>query len=88
MTKGVRPSRVGDQLQLTLGDVVVRVPWDGRSPRDLTRACLSGIFKPQGEKSVSEFGGIIQYDLFGAPREEGRTLYEGAVPLLPLPRGI
>ena len=43
-----------DQFELELDDARVRVPWDGRSPRGLTRVALSRIFKAQAAKSVCD----------------------------------
>ena len=79
----------GDQLQLVFeGEEIVRVPWDGRSPRALTRVGLSLIFKAQAAKSTSDFSiDPDQYDLFGDAKT-GPPRYEGAPSLLPLPRRI
>ncbi len=80
--------RDGDQwlLDLVGGTAELRIPWGGRSPRALTRVSLSFIFKPQGEKSMSEFVDPEQCDLF-AQTERGPRFYTGAAPLLPLPGG-
>ena len=75
-----------EEGQLLLFDVkpyVVRVPWEGRRPRDLTRLALGLILKPQGEKKRERFGLTVQYDLF-VPSEKRRTIYDGAPSLLPL----
>jgi len=77
--------RDGEQLEMALGDVRVKLPWNGRSPRDLTRVALSGIFKARAVKSVSEFVDADQGDLFEAPAEEGPREFPGA-PLLLEPR--
>ena len=75
-------------IQLDLFDDVVRSPWGGRSPRGLTRAARSLIFKAGAAKKHERF--VLdpqQYDLF----DEGfiRPLYyRGAPTLLPLNRRI
>ena len=59
----------------------IRIPWDGRSPRDLTRVRFSPIFKAQAEKSVSDFvSDENQFDLW-LPMEKAPWIYQGA-PLL------
>ena len=76
----------GEQLSLALeGEERLRIPWDGRSPRALTRVGLSLIFKAQAAKSTSDFSiDPGQYDLFRAAIK-GRPQYGGAPSLLPLP---
>ena len=59
-------SRVGDQFELALDDVRLKCspePWEGRSPRDLTRVALSGIFKARAGR-LTDFIRFGQYDLF------------------------
>ena len=71
------------QLELfALREVTVRIPWDGRSPRDLTRVNLEGIFKAQAVKSMSDFVSVDQCDLFET-RQKSPRVYSGA-PLLSL----
>ncbi len=69
-----------DQLELELADVRVRVPWNGRLPRGLTRVARSFIFKPGGVKEHERICDPTQLDLFLAP-DKGPFRYEGA-PLL------
>jgi len=74
---------VGDQLEMTLfpGE-----PWEGRSPRGLTRVGLGLIFKALAVESASDYVDPLQLDLF--PRRRQRTIYSGsagAPTLLPLP---
>ncbi len=70
----------GSQLALALDDVRVRIPWAGRSPRDLTRASSSVIFKARAEKSVSDFVDADQVDLWPTGKK-APWVYQGA-PLL------
>jgi len=70
-----------DQLELALDDVRVLIPWQGRNPRGLTKARMSLYLSQEAQKSMREFVDPEQGDLFKRPS----PLYEGAVPLLPLP---
>ena len=76
----------GEQLELPFEGGLERlsIPWDGRSPRALTRVGLSRIFKAQDVKKREQFVLSGQYDLW--PTDEKAAPYLGAVPLLPLPR--
>ena len=77
-------SRIGEQLVLSLDDVRLKISWDGRSPRGLTRACNNVIFKAQAAKSVSDFAiDPRQLDLLERQKLK-RPWYEGASPLLPV----
>ncbi len=76
--------------QLELG-LFRNEPWEGRSPRVLTRGRLGVIFNPRGEKSTSDFViDPLQMDLF--PRREAhrkrsperRPSFAAAL-LIPLP---
>jgi len=78
-------SRVGVQLMLCLGDRVVRVPWGGVSPRELTTSYAQFSLKTQVVKSVSEADHFDQYDLFDRRTRVASKIYLGATPLLPLP---
>ncbi len=83
----MRPSRVGEQLELALLDErLKRVPWNGRSPRDLTRGAELFIFQQRAEKSVRDFVNDDQGDLFEAPRKRAPADYAGAPLLLPFGR--
>ncbi len=77
--------REGEQLELSLDDVRLRLPWNGRAPRDLTRVALSGIFKARAVKSASDFVRDDQLGLFEARQKEGPRRSPGA-PLLIEPR--
>ncbi len=74
--------RVGDQLELFSAKEggFVRVPWAGRSPRDLTRVATSVILRAQAKKCVSDLASEGQYDLW--PIVKGPA-YGGAPLLLP-----
>jgi len=75
--------RDSDQLQLGLfpGE-----PWDGISPRVLTRGHLGLIFKPEGQARVKTFVDPLQYDFFdGDSAPLLRRVAPSAVTLLPLP---
>ncbi len=73
--------RNGDQLELRLfpGE-----PWDGRSPRALTRVGVGFILKPGGGESGDVFVDPEQYDLWPPdlrPGKKAPRIYLGA-PLL------
>jgi len=69
------------QVELALADTHVRVPWEGQSPRALTRGYERFILKAQAKESMSEFGrNEDQFDLW-ATMEERPWVYSGA-PLL------
>ncbi len=88
----MKPSRVGDQLELWGDDERVpkgEVPWGGQSPRELTRGYALGldkgfILKTQGAKSVGDDGACEQYDLW-LPIKKAPWKYQGA-PLLGGPK--
>ncbi len=77
----------GEQLMLPFegGLERVRIPWDGRSPRALTRAALSSIFKAQAVKSTSDLVLSNQIEMFSLTAKG--PLYEGASLLLPFDSG-
>ncbi len=68
------------QLELSLDDVRVNVPWVGKSPRALTRAALSPIFKAQAAKGRPIPMDPRQID-FWLPGKKAPWIYQGA-PLL------
>ncbi len=77
----------GEQRELFEGGTaIVRIPWDGRSPRALTSGYARFTFRAQAVKNTSGDIDSDQYDLFEA-RVEGPPpdLWEGAPTLLPLP---
>ena len=81
-------THAGDQLEMALGlEVVVgeaSQPWEGRSPRALTRGYKRFTLKAQAKKSVSDFvRDPSQYDLW-LPIERAPRVYRGAPLLLPL----
>jgi len=77
-------SLVGDQLCLFEGGLaVLRLPWNGRSPRALTRGHRRFILKAQADKSMGDFVDPAQGDLW--PEWTEGPFYEGA-PLLLVPK--
>ena len=81
-------SREGEQLELALPGVVAlkRLPWGGRSPRELTRVSTSIIFKAQAVKAQAIL--LVdegQYDLW-LPVKKAPGWFSGAPSLLPLRR--
>ncbi len=73
------------QLILELDDVRLRIPWEGRSPRVLTRVARSLIFKAGAVKKDDRNRDPTQLDLFLVP-DKGPFVYEGAPLLLELER--
>ncbi len=66
-------------------DLFPQEPWDGRSPRGLTRVGLGVILKPGGVESVSDVLDPLQVLMF--PRRRQRRRQSRTAPLLlPLPR--
>ena len=78
----MRLGSVGDQLELFTPKEcgILRIPWEGRSPRALTRSHEVFILKAQAKKSVSDFVGGDQCDLW-LPGKKAPWIYQGA-PLL------
>ena len=81
-------SHDGDQLVfegeewLSLG-VGHSLPWDGRSPRALTRGYGRFTLQPRAEKSVSDFvSDEDQFDLW-LPMKKAPRRYRGAPLLVP-----
>jgi len=76
----------GDQFELGL---FAEEPWEGRSPRVLTRGHLGLIFKPQGGEALADRIDPCQVEMF--PRLERRrertrrNVAPCAPTLLPLP---
>ena len=69
------------QLELELEDVRVRVPWDGRSPRALTRCAMRPIFKARAAKKHERIC-LDPFQLeFALTGEKAPWVYQGA-PLL------
>jgi len=84
--------REGDQLVLALDDVRLQrvvVPWDGRSPRVLTKAYQRFKFTAQGgghevdPRQVEIFDGYGQVPI---RKERASRVSRGAPSLLPLPK--
>jgi len=71
----------GSQLELSLGDVRLKIPWAGRSPRGLTRASNLIILKTQGEKSCLTLGQLDFFESCSSGKNAPRFVYRGA-PLL------
>jgi len=83
-------SRIGEQLVLSLDDVRLKrvvVPWDGLSPRDLTRAGLRRILTAQDGGHEVDPRQVEMFARFGrAPIQKGRApAYAGAPSLRRLP---
>ena len=82
---------VGDQLILEgFEDFLVgdhREPWEGRSPRALTKGHGMVILKAQAKKSMSDFvRDENQFDLW-LPMKKCASVYVGAPLLIPLLEG-
>ena len=71
------------QLELELDDVRLKVPWNGRSPRGLTRGSQVVILKAQAGKGRPQTRMPAQRDLF--EDWQSGPCYTGAGTLLPLP---
>ncbi len=67
-----------EQLEL---DLFPGEPWDGKSPRALTRGRLLFILKPGGAKSMRDEVDPLQYDMWPTATNAPRFVYRGA-PLL------
>ncbi len=83
-------SRIGEQLELSLDDVRLQrvvVPWNGVSPRVLTRAYSRFILETQGGgHEVDPHQVEIFADAGRVPiRKKGRAAYLGASSLRRLP---
>jgi len=74
-----------NSTQLSLRLEWGREPWEGRSPRGLTRASKALFLRREPQKDDRFFVDPDQYDLFRAAIP-GRPQYGGAPSLLPLPR--
>ena len=72
--------KVGQQLELGLGDSLKAVPWGGRSPRDLTRVGLSLFLRREPQKDDRFVVDRNQVDMW-LPAEKAPWVYQGA-PLL------
>ncbi len=81
------PTSDGDQLDLFPEELraLSRVPWEGRSPRSLTRGAVDFIFKPSGKKSMSDLLSPAQLE-FWRRIEVPRGELPGAPLLLGLPK--
>ena len=81
-------SVVSEQLELGL---YVDEPWEGRSPRGLTRGHLGIILKPEAAKHERYFVDPDQLDMFTRRQAPGKGLERRESPsactLLPLPWG-
>jgi len=84
-------SRKGEQYELWSDHHggYVRVPWEGRSPRDLTRVSCSIILKALADKSIRDAVDPLQVDLFVASDRSGPWVgsYLGAPLLIPFGEG-
>jgi len=84
MTRITLPTSAVVQLELALNDVRVNVPWEGRSPRVLTRAAMSPIFKAQAAKARAVFTDPAQCEMWRHDQKGPLVVYQGAPLLLPL----
>ncbi len=73
-------------LQLDLFRDASRVPWEGRSPRSLTRVAKALFLSHKAQKRERFFVDPYQIDLFGAGSERLPRVSGGAPSLVPLPR--
>ncbi len=69
--------RDGDQLRL---DLFREVPWDGRSPRGLTRVQIGLFFKRELPEAVRFHADPAQYDLWPVERRVQRKEPRAASP--------
>ncbi len=76
------------QLELALDDVRKRIPWDGQSPRGLTRVSKLLFFKRERQKQERFFADPNQVDLFGAGEQCRPVLYRGAPLLVEIRYGL
>ena len=69
----VDSSHKGDQLELfTRKEMgVVQVPWEGISPRDLTRGSKVVIFQSREKKCMSELISPVQFELWQSIERPG-----------------
>jgi len=74
----------GSQHELILRDVRVRVPWNGVSPRVLTKAAKALFLRHGRQKSVSEFVDPDQLEFDLDCQEGPSVVYRGAPSLLSL----
>jgi len=69
-----------DQLDLWEGEVA-RLPWRGRSPRDLTRVQIALFLRREPQKNERFFVDPEQLELFPVAKKKAPRKYRGA-PLL------
>ena len=74
-----------ESLELALGDERVRIPWDGQSPRALTRVANSIFLRRKPQKDAWDVLCEIQYDLWPAAKTAAPPVWGGSPSLLPLP---
>ena len=71
-------------IQLDLLEDVVALPWNGRSPRSLTRAAKASFLRREPQKDERFFVDPEQYDMFRRRKRKAPPLRGGA-PLLKEP---
>ena len=76
--------RDSHQLELSIGDRRVSIPWEGRNPRGLTRGAVVAKLKAQAEKKVDRIRDALQLDFYERLTKGPRSEI-GAPTLLPLP---
>ncbi len=85
MNRSVCSLGFGSQLELSLGDPVLNVPWAGRSPRGLTRGANIVILKAQAAKEHGRFILCNQLEMWPAAENAAGDPSPAAPSLLPLP---
>ena len=69
------------QLDLSLDDARVRIPWDGKRPRDLTRIRIALFLRREPQKACAIWIDPRQCEMWRTANNRPQVLYLGA-PLL------
>ena len=77
---------MNEQLELALDDVRLSIPWDGISPRALTKGAKV-LFSKRERQRTTDFVDVDQVDIWLTDTKKGPPLWGGSPSLLPLPRG-
>ena len=75
-----------EQLSLELLDRRINVPWEGRSPRGLTRGANLVILKAQAASRMTEAKFGDQIEMWPTEQKPAPHVWGGGPSLLPLPR--
>ncbi len=70
------------QFVLELADVRLRLPWEGRSPRELTKVQMSLFSSQEAQKSMSEFKDPAQLEFCFERQKRAPRKYGGSPSLL------